>query len=185
VQGAVMAKAGASIAIDTNPSKWEMAKALGPPTHHPREYDRPLQQVIVDLTDGGVINVPSASATSTMMRSRWNAATRAGANRSSSASPGAGQKLATRPFQLVTGRVWRGSAFGGVKGPLAAAWLCGSLSRRRNQRSTRWSAPRIARWKKSNEAFDLMHRWQGDTSGDQILSGEYYAGFSPRAATSQ
>ena len=54
-QGAVMAKASRIIAVDLNPSKWTMAKALGATDYvNPKDYDKPIQQVIVDMTNGGV-----------------------------------------------------------------------------------------------------------------------------------
>jgi len=118
VQGAVMARASRIIVIDTNPSKFEMAKMLGATDFvNPRDYpDTPIQQVIVDLTDGGVDysfecigNVDVMRAALECCHKGWGESTIIGV-------AGAGQEISTRPFQLVTGRVWRGSAFGGVKG---------------------------------------------------------------------
>ncbi len=117
VQGAVMAKASRIIAVDINPDKYEMAKALGATDYvNPKEYDAPIQDVIVDLTDGGVDysfecvgNVDLMRAALECCHKGWGESTIIGV-------AGAGQEISTRPFQLVTGRVWRGTAFGGVKG---------------------------------------------------------------------
>jgi len=117
VQGAVMAKAGRIIAIDLNPAKWTMAKSLGATDYvNPKDHDQPIQQVIVDMTKGGVDysfecigNVHVMRAALECCHKGWGESTIIGV-------AGAGQEISTRPFQLVTGRVWRGSAFGGVKG---------------------------------------------------------------------
>ncbi|MCH7834280.1 MAG: S-(hydroxymethyl)glutathione dehydrogenase/class III alcohol dehydrogenase [Proteobacteria bacterium] len=117
VQGAVMAKASRIIAIDLNPTKYEMAQALGATDYvNPKEHDAPVQDVIVDMTDGGVDysfecigNVEVMRAALECCHKGWGESTIIGV-------AGAGQEISTRPFQLVTGRVWRGTAFGGVKG---------------------------------------------------------------------
>lgn len=117
IQGAVMAKASRIIAVDINESKFEMAEALGASDFlNPKEYDVPIQEVIVELTKGGVDysfecigNVEVMRAALECCHKGWGESTIIGV-------AGAGEEIATRPFQLVTGRVWRGSAFGGVKG---------------------------------------------------------------------
>jgi len=117
IQGAVMAKAGRIIAIDINPDKEAMAKSLGATDFvNPKDHDAPIQQVIVDMTDGGVDYSFEAVGNTNLMRAAlecchkgWGVSTIIGV-------AGAGQEICTRPFQLVTGRVWKGSAFGGVKG---------------------------------------------------------------------
>jgi S-(hydroxymethyl)glutathione dehydrogenase/alcohol dehydrogenase len=117
IQGAVMAKAGRIIAIDVNPSKFELAMQLGATdTVNPKDYSDPIQEVIVDLTDGGVDysfecvgNVDLMRAALECCHKGWGESTIVGV-------AGAGQEISTRPFQLVTGRVWRGTAFGGCKG---------------------------------------------------------------------
>ena len=117
IQGAVLARASRIIVVDTNPAKFEMAKLLGATDFiNPKDYDRPIQQIIVDLTDGGVDysfeaigNVNTMRAALECCHKGWGESTIVGV-------AGAGQEISTRPFQLVTGRVWRGSAFGGVKG---------------------------------------------------------------------
>ena len=117
VQGAVMAKAGRIIAVDINPGKFDLAKQLGATDCiDPKDYDSPIQQVIVDLTNGGadysfecVGNVELMRAALECCHKGWGESTIIGV-------AAGGQEISTRPFQLVTGRVWRGSAFGGVKG---------------------------------------------------------------------
>lgn len=117
VQGAVMAKAERIIAVDINPDKFELATQLGATDCiNPKDYDDPIQKVIVDLTDGGadysfecVGNVELMRAALECCHKGWGESTIIGV-------AAGGQEISTRPFQLVTGRVWRGSAFGGVKG---------------------------------------------------------------------
>lgn len=118
VQGAVMAKASRIIVVDTNPSKFEMAKMLGATdVVNPRDYpDTPIQQVIVDMTDGGVDYSFECIGNVDVMRAALECCHKGWGESIIIGVAGAGQEIRTRPFQLVTGRVWRGSAFGGVKG---------------------------------------------------------------------
>ena len=117
IQGAVMAKAGRILAIDINPGKEEMARALGATDFvNPKNYDKPIQQVIVDMTDGGVDYSFEAIGNVQLMRAALECCHKGWGESTIIGVAGAGQEISTRPFQLVTGRVWRGSAFGGVKG---------------------------------------------------------------------
>ncbi len=117
IQGAVMAKAARIIAIDINESKFEMAKLLGATDFvNPKNFDRPIQDVIVDMTDGGVDYSFECIGNVGLMRSALECCHKGWGESVIIGVAGAGQEIATRPFQLVTGRVWRGSAFGGVKG---------------------------------------------------------------------
>ncbi|HQQ73682.1 MAG TPA: S-(hydroxymethyl)glutathione dehydrogenase/class III alcohol dehydrogenase, partial [Pseudomonadales bacterium] len=117
LQGAVMAKAARIIAIDINESKFEMAKMLGATDCvNPKSFDRPIQEVIVDMTDGGVDYSFECIGNVNLMRSALECCHKGWGESVIIGVAGAGQEIATRPFQLVTGRVWRGSAFGGVKG---------------------------------------------------------------------
>jgi S-(hydroxymethyl)glutathione dehydrogenase/alcohol dehydrogenase len=117
IQGARQAKAGRIIGIDTNPGKFELAMSMGATDCiNPKDFDKPIQDVIVELTDGGVEfsfecigNVHVMRAALECCHKGWGESVIIGV-------AGAGQEISTRPFQLVTGRVWRGSAFGGVKG---------------------------------------------------------------------
>jgi S-(hydroxymethyl)glutathione dehydrogenase/alcohol dehydrogenase len=117
IQGAVMAGASRILAVDINPEKEAMAKALGATDFvNPKNYDAPIQQVIVELTDGGVDYSFEAVGNTNLMRAALECCHKGWGESTIIGVAGAGQEICTRPFQLVTGRVWRGSAFGGVKG---------------------------------------------------------------------
>jgi len=115
--GAVMAGAERIIGIDINPEKFDIARRLGATDCiNPDEYDRPIQEVIVDLTDGGVDYSFECIGNVRVMRSALECCHKGWGESVIIGVAGAGEEIATRPFQLVTGRVWRGTAFGGVKG---------------------------------------------------------------------
>jgi S-(hydroxymethyl)glutathione dehydrogenase/alcohol dehydrogenase len=117
IQGAVIAKAGRILAVDINPEKEEMARSLGATDFvNPKDYDKPIQQVIIDMTDGGVDYSFEAVGNTQLMRAALECCHKGWGESTIIGVAGAGQEICTRPFQLVTGRVWRGSAFGGVKG---------------------------------------------------------------------
>jgi S-(hydroxymethyl)glutathione dehydrogenase / alcohol dehydrogenase len=117
IQGAVMAKASRILAVDINSDKETMARALGATDFvNPKDYDRPVQEVIVELTDGGVDYSFEAVGNVKLMRAALECCHKGWGESTIIGVAGAGQEISTRPFQLVTGRVWRGSAFGGVKG---------------------------------------------------------------------
>jgi len=156
IQGLVMAKAERIIAVDINQQKFEMAKQLGATDFIvPQPSGRPLQEVIVEMTDGGVDysfecigNVKTMRAALECCHKGWGEATIIGV-------AAAGEEISTRPFQLVTGRVWRGTAFGGVKGrsqlpSYVEKYLAGEIK----------VDPMITHrlpLESINEAFDLMH----------------------------
>jgi S-(hydroxymethyl)glutathione dehydrogenase/alcohol dehydrogenase len=115
--GAVMAKASRIIGVDINPDKFEIAKQLGATdVVNPKDFDRPIQDVLVDMTDGGVDYSFECIGNVDVMRSALECCHKGWGESVIIGVAGAGQEIRTRPFQLVTGRVWRGSAFGGVKG---------------------------------------------------------------------
>jgi S-(hydroxymethyl)glutathione dehydrogenase / alcohol dehydrogenase len=156
VQGAVMAQASRIIAVDLNPIKWALAKALGATDYvNPKDFDRPIQQVIVEMTNGGVDysfecigNVHAMRSALECCHGGWGESVIIGV-------AGAGQEIATRPSQLVNGRVWRGSVFGGVKG---RSELPGYV--RRYLGSEIRIDPMISSLlplEKINKAFDLLH----------------------------
>ncbi|HSG66917.1 MAG TPA: S-(hydroxymethyl)glutathione dehydrogenase/class III alcohol dehydrogenase [Gammaproteobacteria bacterium] len=117
IQGAVMAKAGRILAVDVNPDKEQMARQLGATDFvNPKDHDRPIQEVIVELTDGGVDYSFEAVGNVDLMRAALECCHKGWGESTIIGVAGAGQEISTRPFQLVTGRVWRGSAFGGVRG---------------------------------------------------------------------
>lgn len=117
IQGAVMAKAARIIGIDINDEKFVLAKALGATDCiNPKKLGQDLVPFLVELTQGGVDYSFECVGNVQLMRQAlecchkgWGVSTIIGV-------AGAGQEISTRPFQLVTGRVWQGSAFGGVKG---------------------------------------------------------------------
>ncbi len=115
--GAAMAKAGRIIAIDINESKFDLARKLGATDCvNPKAYDKPVQEVIVEMTEGGVDFSFECIGNVHVMRSALECCHKGWGESVIIGVAGAGQEISTRPFQLVTGRVWRGSAFGGVKG---------------------------------------------------------------------
>jgi len=117
VQGAVLSKASRILVIDINEDKFEMAKMLGATDCiNPKNYDQPIQDVIVELTDGGVDYSFEAIGNIHTMRSALECCHKGWGESYIIGVAGAGQEISTRPFQLVTGRKWGGSAFGGVKG---------------------------------------------------------------------
>jgi len=155
IQGLVMAKAERIIAVDTNQAKFEMAKNLGATEFVVPQAARPVQEVIVEMTDGGVDysfecigHVKTMRAALECCHKGWGEATIIGV-------AAAGEEISTRPFQLVTGRVWRGTAFGGVKGRsqlpgYVEKYLAGEIK----------VEPLITHTlplERINEAFDLMH----------------------------
>ncbi|MEJ2534937.1 MAG: S-(hydroxymethyl)glutathione dehydrogenase/class III alcohol dehydrogenase [Gammaproteobacteria bacterium] len=117
IQGAVMAGAERIVGIDTNPDKFDMARRLGATDFvNPKDHDQPVQDVIVDLTDGGVDYSFECIGNVDVMRSALECCHKGWGESTIIGVAGAGQEIRTRPFQLVTGRVWRGTAFGGVRG---------------------------------------------------------------------
>ena len=117
IVGAKQANAGRIIGVDINPEKFELAKELGATdVINPKDYDKPIQDVIVELTEGGVDFSFECIGNVDVMRSALECCHKGWGESVIIGVAGAGQEISTRPFQLVTGRVWRGSAFGGVKG---------------------------------------------------------------------
>ena len=156
IQGAKMAKAGRIIAIDINDDKFEMAKKFGATDFvNPKKYDKPIQEVIVEMTEGGVDYSFECVGNVELMRSALECCHKGWGESVIIGVAGAGQEISTRPFQLVTGRVWRGSAFGGVKGRTE---LPGYVDR---YMSGDINLDDLVTFKlpleKINEAFDLMH----------------------------
>jgi S-(hydroxymethyl)glutathione dehydrogenase/alcohol dehydrogenase len=157
IQGAVMAKAGRIIAIDTNPAKFELARQLGATDCvNPRDSTTPIQQVIVDMTDGGVDYSFECIGNVDVMRAALECCHKGWGESVIIGVAGAGQEIHTRPFQLVTGRVWRGTAFGGVRG---RTQLPGMVEQA--MRGEIALDPYITHnlpLDRINEAFDLMHQ---------------------------
>lgn len=156
IQGALQAKAGRIIAIDTNPSKFDLARELGATDCvNPKDYDKPIQDVIVEMTDGGVDFSFECIGNVQVMRSALECCHKGWGESVIIGVAGAGQEISTRPFQLVTGRVWRGSAFGGVKG---RSQLPGMVEQAmRGEIKLDPFITHTLPLEKINEAFDLMH----------------------------
>jgi S-(hydroxymethyl)glutathione dehydrogenase/alcohol dehydrogenase len=156
IQGAVIARAGRIIGVDINPDKFPMAEAMGATDCvNPKDHNDPIQNVIVDLTDGGVDysfecvgNVDLMRAALECCHKGWGESTIIGV-------AGAGKEISTRPFQLVTGRVWRGTAFGGVKGRSQLPGLVDDYleGRLKVDEMVTHTMP----IEEINHAFDLMH----------------------------
>jgi S-(hydroxymethyl)glutathione dehydrogenase/alcohol dehydrogenase len=157
IQGAVQAGASRIIGIDVNPAKFTLAREMGATdTLDPRDFDKPIQEVIVELTDGGVDYSFECIGNVDVMRSALECCHKGWGESVIIGVAGAGQEIRTRPFQLVTGRVWRGSAFGGVKG---RSQLPGMVQQA--MRGEIRLDPFITHelpLERINEAFDLMHR---------------------------
>lgn len=154
--GAKMAKASRIIAIDINPAKFAIARELGATDCvNPQDYDKPIQNVVVEMSDGGVDysfecvgNVQLMRAALECCHKGWGESTIIGV------AP-AGAEISTRPFQLVTGRVWRGSAFGGVKGRTELPGYVEKAQRGEIPLDT--FITHNLPLDKINEAFELMH----------------------------
>ncbi len=155
--GATMAKASRIIAIDINQSKFELAKKLGATECiNPNDYDKPIQDVIVELTDGGVDYSFECIGNVNVMRSALECCHKGWGESVIIGVAGAGQEISTRPFQLVTGRVWRGTAFGGVKGrselpEIVERYMAGEFGLDDFITHTMGLSD-------INDAFDLMHK---------------------------
>ena len=115
--GAVQAGAERIIGIDINPDKFTIARELGATECiNPKDHSAPIHEVLIDLTDGGVDYSFECVGNVELMRAALEACHKGWGESVIIGVAGAGQEISTRPFQLVTGRVWRGSAFGGVRG---------------------------------------------------------------------
>jgi S-(hydroxymethyl)glutathione dehydrogenase/alcohol dehydrogenase len=157
IQGARMVGADKIIGIDTNPSKRAIAEKFGM-THfiNPDEVGRDkVVQAVVDLTQGGADFSFECIGNVNVMRQALECCHRGWGESIIIGVAGAGQEIATRPFQLVTGRVWRGTAFGGARGrtdvPKIVDWY---MEGKINIDDLITHTMPLA---KINDAFDLMH----------------------------
>ena len=156
IQGARMANCSRIIAVDINPSKFEFAKQLGATECvNPKDYDDPIQQVIVELTGGGVDYSFECVGNVNIMRSALECCHKGWGESTIIGVAGAGEEISTRPFQLVTDRVWRGSAFGGVKGrtqlpDYVGRYMAGDIN-------IDDFVTHDLKFEQINEAFDLLH----------------------------
>ena len=146
-----------------------MARQLGATDFvNPNDYDQPIQDVIVDMTNGGVDYSFEAIGNVNLMRAALECCHKGWGESTIIGVAGAGQEIGTRPFQLVTGRVWRGSAFGGVKGRsqlpgMVDRYLAGEI--KVDEMITHTMG-----LEDINKAFDLMHEGSSIRSVDPFLS---------------
>lgn len=118
IQGAKAVGATHIVGIDMNPKKFEIAKQLGcTECISPKDFDKPIQQVLVEMspTKFGYDYTFDCTGNVDVMRSALEAAHRGWGQSCVIGVAAAGKELATRPFQLITGRRWLGTAFGGWK----------------------------------------------------------------------
>lgn len=156
VQAAALAKASRIIAIDTNPDKFALAKEFGATDFiNPKELTGAIQEYIVDLTEGGVDYSFECIGRTETMRQALECCHKGWGESIIIGVAGAGQEISTRPFQLVTGRVWKGTAFGGVKG---RSELPGYVDEYMSKSiKIDEFVSRTMPLNSINEAFDLMH----------------------------
>jgi S-(hydroxymethyl)glutathione dehydrogenase/alcohol dehydrogenase len=167
LQGARLVGAGMIVGVDVNPAREALARKFGM-THfvNPKEVKGDLVAHLVELTKGGADYSFECVGNTTLMRQAlecchkgWGVSTIIGV-------AGAGQEISTRPFQLVTGRVWQGSAFGGARGrsdvPRIVDWY---MDKKINIDDL---ITHILPLERINEGFDLM------TRGESIRSVVVY-----------
>ncbi|CAG9827895.1 unnamed protein product [Diabrotica balteata] len=136
---------------------WGLAKNFGFTEFvNPKDYEKPITEVLVELTDGGldytfecVGNVHTMRAALESCHKGWGVSTIVGV-------AGAGQEISTRPFQLVTGRVWKGTAFGGWKSRDSVPKLVEEYLNKKLKLDEFVS--HSLKFEEINEAFHLMHK---------------------------
>jgi len=157
IQGAKMVGASQIVGVDINPDKRQMAENYGMTDFvNPKEIDGDIVEYLVELTGGGadysfecIGNVEVMRQALECCHKGWGISTVIGV-------AGAGEEISTRPFQLVTGRVWQGSAFGGARGrtdvPKIVDWYLEGKINIDDLVTHTMSIDRI------NDAFELMHK---------------------------
>jgi len=156
VQGARMAGADKIVGVDINPARRALAEKFGM-THfvNPKEVEGDLVAYLVDLTAGGADYSFECIGNVEVMRQALECCHKGWGESVIIGVAGAGEEIATRPFQLVTGRVWRGTAFGGAKGrtevPKIVDWYMEGKINIDDLITHKMPLERI------NDAFDLMH----------------------------
>ena len=157
IQGARLVGANKIIGVDINPRRKVLAERFGM-THfvNPKEVGGDLVQHLVSLTDGGADYSFECVGNVDLMRQALECCHRGWGVSVIIGVAGAGQEIKTRPFQLVTGRVWKGTAFGGARGrtdvPRIVDWY---MDKRINIDDL---ITHVMPLEKINDAFDLMHR---------------------------
>ncbi len=156
VQGAKLAGADMIVGVDINPAREALGREFGM-THfvNPKEHPNDLVPYLVELTKGGADYSFECVGKVDLMRQALECCHRGWGVSVIIGVAGAGQEIATRPFQLVTGRVWKGSAFGGARGrtdvPKIVDWYMDGKIRIDELITHKLPLDRI------NEAFELMH----------------------------
>ena len=156
IQGLKMVGADKIIGVDLNDGKEEWGRRFGM-THfvNPKKIDGDIVAHLVALTDGGADYTFDCTGNTTVMRQALEACHRGWGQSIVIGVAEAGKEIATRPFQLVTGRVWKGSAFGGARGrtdtPKIVDWYMDGKIQIDPMITHTLPLERI------NEAFDLMH----------------------------
>src|SRR6478752_4818147 len=157
VQGARMAGANMIVGVDLNPARKDLATKFGM-THfvNPKEVKGDLVPYLVELTKGGADYSFECIGNIDLMRQALECCHRGWGESIIIGVAGAGQEIKTRPFQLVTGRVWKGTAFGGARGrsdvPRIVDWY---MERKINIDDL---ITHVLPLERINEGFDLMHR---------------------------
>jgi len=157
VQGARLAGADKIVGVDVNPARERLARQFGL-THfvNPRELKQDLVPHLVELTGGGADYSFECVGNVQLMRQALECCHRGWGQSIIIGVAPAGAEISTRPFQLVTGRVWKGTAFGGARGrtdvPRIVDWYMERKINIDDLITHRLPLERI------NEGFDLMHR---------------------------
>ncbi len=163
VQGARLAGARQIVGVDVNPARRELAELFGMTDFvNPREVDGELVPYLVSLTNGGADFSFECVGNVTLMRQALECCHKGWGTSVIIGVAGAGQEISTRPFQLVTGRTWKGTAFGGARGrsdvPQIVDWYMEKKIQIDPLITHRMDLGEI------NRAFELMH------SGESIRS---------------
>ncbi len=156
VQGARLCGADKIIGVDLNPARETLARRLGLTDFvNPQTLGRDLVPHLIELTGGGADYSFECVGNVQLMRQALECCHRGWGVSVIIGVAGAGQEISTRPFQLVTGRVWKGSAFGGARGrsdvPRIVDWYMQGKIEIDSLITHKLPLSRI------NEAFDLMH----------------------------
>jgi S-(hydroxymethyl)glutathione dehydrogenase/alcohol dehydrogenase len=157
VQGLRLIGARMIVGVDLNPAREEWGRRFGM-THfvNPKSVSGDLVAHLVELTGGGADYTFECIGNVKVMRAALEACHKGWGQSVIIGVAGAGQEIATRPFQLVTGRVWRGTAFGGARGrtdvPRIVDWYMDGMIEIDPMITHRLKLEEI------NRAFDLMHK---------------------------
>ena len=159
IQGARLVGADRIIGIDTNPKKEALARRFGLTDFINPESSADVTTEIIDLTDGGVDYSFECIGKPEVMRQALESCHKGWGESVIIGVAAAGEEISTRPFQLVTGRTWKGTAFGGAKGrsdvPRIVDWYMDGKINIDDLITHQFQLENI------NEAFDVMHAGEG------------------------